>query len=108
MADKTSKKRSLVVAGALVELYLPGASSLKDKRQVIKSLIQRLKNRYNISLLEAYYLDLWQRAGLGLAFLAFNQAEAAKLLDKIKNFIEQTSESEIIKYDKFYFHPETD
>jgi uncharacterized protein YlxP (DUF503 family) len=103
-----ASKVSPIAAGALIELHLPAAQSLKDKRQVVKSLIQRLKNRYNISIIEAGQLDLWQRAGFALVFFALSQTEAVQSLAKIKNFIEQVTEAEIIKYETFYFHPEKD
>lgn len=104
-----SNKVFPIAAGVLIELHLLSARSLKDKRQVVKSLIQRLKNRYNVSIIEAGQLDLWQRAGFAVVFFALSQADALQLLEKIKKFIEQTIvEAEIIKYETFYFQPEKD
>jgi uncharacterized protein YlxP (DUF503 family) len=52
-----------VVIGLLVlELHFPGARSLKDKRQALRSLEQRVRNRFNVSIAEVEHQDLWQRA----------------------------------------------
>jgi uncharacterized protein len=56
-----------VVIGLLtLELHFPGARSLKDKRQVLRSLEQRIRNRFNVSIAEVEHQDLWQRARLAV------------------------------------------
>lgn len=57
------------------ELYLPYASTLKDKRSVIRSILDRLKRRINISIMEIQYRDLWQRSLLGFAGIAASQTD---------------------------------
>jgi uncharacterized protein len=85
------------VAICLLEIHIPGATSLKRKRQVIKSIIQRLRNRFNISVSEVGNCqDLWQRAELGMAVVCHNGAGADKILEKIFAFVEQESDVEII------------
>ena len=46
----------------VLELHFPGARSLKDKRQALRSLEQRVRNRFNVSIAEVEHQDLWQRA----------------------------------------------
>jgi uncharacterized protein YlxP (DUF503 family) len=56
-----------VVIGLLtLELHFPGARSLKDKRQALRSLEQRIRNRFNVSIAEVEHQDLWQRARLAV------------------------------------------
>jgi uncharacterized protein YlxP (DUF503 family) len=56
-----------VVIGLLtLDLHFPGARSLKDKRQALRSLEQRIRNRFNVSIAEVEHQDLWQRARLAV------------------------------------------
>jgi uncharacterized protein YlxP (DUF503 family) len=56
-----------VVIGLLtLDLHFPGARSLKDKRQALRSLEQRVRNRFNVSIAEVEHQDLWQRARLAV------------------------------------------
>jgi uncharacterized protein YlxP (DUF503 family) len=53
------------------ELHLPGARSLKDKRQVVRSVKERLRARYNVAVTEIEeHADLWQRAGIAVVSIA--------------------------------------
>lgn len=84
------------VAILTLEIYIPGKTSLKAKRQVTKSLIQRLRNRYNISVTEIGNQDLWQKSELGIAAVCFNGAGADSITGRIINFIEEENGIEII------------
>ena len=72
-----SGKAPLFMALAELELHLPGARSLKDKRQDVRSLVEGLRNRLTVLVLETEHQDLHQRAGLVVAALA-TDAEAAR------------------------------
>ena len=52
----------MVIGLLVLELHFPGARSLKDKRQALRSLEQRVRNRFNVSIAEVEHQDLWQRA----------------------------------------------
>ncbi len=84
------------VAICRLELHIPGATSLKAKRQVIKSLIQRLRNRFNLSVSEVGSQDLWQKAELGMAVVCHNGAGADRIMESIFAFIDQESRVSII------------
>ncbi len=79
-----------------MELHIPGKTSLKAKRQVIKSIIQRVRNQFNVSITEVGKQDLWQRAELGMAVVCHNGAGADSIMEKIYTFIEQEGRVEII------------
>lgn len=49
-----------------LELHFPGARSLKDKRQVLRSLETRVRNRFNVSIAEVEHQDLWQRSRIAV------------------------------------------
>jgi uncharacterized protein YlxP (DUF503 family) len=62
--------RSMPIAYLTIELRIEGAQSLKDKRQVLRSLKDRLRNSFNISIAEIDVTDLWQRATLGVVSIS--------------------------------------
>lgn len=57
----------MIIGSLWIDLHINGAVSLKDKRRIVKSLKDRLKNKFNISIAEIGSLDHWQRAELGIA-----------------------------------------
>jgi uncharacterized protein len=61
---------TMPIAYLTIELRIEGAHSLKDKRQVVRSLKDRLRNSFNISIAEIDVTDLWQRATLGVVSIS--------------------------------------
>jgi uncharacterized protein len=78
-----------VIALLSVELHLPGARSLKDKRMVVKGIKDRLK-KFNVSVAEVDHLDLWQRAGLGIVMISNTTAAVDQGLAAVADEIERT------------------
>jgi hypothetical protein len=67
-----------------IELHLPVSRSLKDKRQVLRRLKDRLRSRYNVAVAEsADHADLWQRGGLTVVSVAHNRDALVRLFDAI-------------------------
>ncbi len=67
----------MLVALLSIELHIPEARSLKDKRMVLRSVKDRLK-KFNVAVAEVEHQDLWQRAELGVVTVA----TAAELVDR--------------------------
>jgi len=67
---------------------LPGCASLKEKRSVIRSLRDRLRGKFNVSVAETGFQDLHARAGLTVALVASDGRFAGSVLDKIDRFVE--------------------
>ncbi len=84
------------VAVCILEIHIPEAASLKKKRQVLQSLIKRLRNRFNISIAEVGCNDLWQRSELGVAAICRNSGSAHRVMEQVNSFIEQESNIDII------------
>ncbi len=84
------------VAISVIDIHIPSTCSLKAKRQVIKSLVKRLRNRFNLSVTEVGSQDLWQRSELGMAVVCHNGAGADSILQQIYTYIEEDSKLEII------------
>jgi uncharacterized protein YlxP (DUF503 family) len=56
----------MVIGLLTLDLHFPGARSLKDKRQALRSLETKLRNRFNVAVAEVEHQDLWQRARLAV------------------------------------------
>ncbi len=78
------------VAVCRVTLRIAASNSLKDKRQVLRSLSARIQNQFNVSIAEVDDNDVWRTAVLGLACVSNNAAHAAQVLDAVMQFIERT------------------
>ena len=81
----------MIVAVALFEIHIEYAQSLKDKRQVVRSLKDRLRHTFNVSTNEVSLQDLHQRARLAVSFVADRHDAADSLLDRIQNYVESHS-----------------
>jgi len=71
-----------------VYLSVPESQSLKDKRQVIRSLIDQIKNRFNIAVAEVGELDMHQRSVVGLVSISNNSRHLNQMLSRVIKFIE--------------------
>jgi uncharacterized protein len=78
----------MVVGLLSVELHLPGARSLKDKRMVLRGIKDRLR-KFNVAVAEVEHHDLWQRAGLGIVTIATTNAHADRELAAVVDEIER-------------------
>jgi len=83
-----------------LELLLLECSSLKEKRQILRSIIERLKNRFNISIAEVGYNDALRRAEIGISLVSNETPHLEKVMGKVVNFIELDARVQIIKIDK--------
>ncbi len=77
----------MVVAIVTWELHLNGCQSLKDKRRILKSLKDRLHQRFNISVAETGHQDLWQRAELSCAAVATDRRQAMSVLSQADQMV---------------------
>jgi uncharacterized protein YlxP (DUF503 family) len=77
----------MVIAVARVDLSLAGCRSLKDKRQILRSIIERARARFQVAITEVEDQDLWGRAVLGLAYVSANGGHAHEVIQKATQFI---------------------
>lgn len=83
-----------------VTLHLPENTSLKGKRQVIKSIISRVQNRYDVSIAEIDNQNLWQLATLGIACVSNDGRHVNEVLSKVVDFISRSrGEAELADYE---------
>ena len=89
----------MIVGICRVELRLPENGSLKGKRQVLRSIKDRVRGKFNVSIAEVDGQDLWQQAILGISCVSNNTGHANEVLSKVINFIEQNPDSFIVDYE---------
>src|SRR5512140_1043900 len=77
----------MIVGVAIFEIHIPHAQSLKEKRMVVKSLRDRIRNKFEVSVAEIGAHDLHQRGRLGIAVATTDQTMAEKILQSIEEFV---------------------
>lgn len=73
-----------------MELHLPATGSLKDKRRIIKSLTTQIRNKYNVSIAEVDFHDVWGTAEIGVACVSTDGRHAHALLSEVVKMVEHT------------------
>jgi uncharacterized protein len=73
------------------ELFIPASSSLKDKRQVLRSVTATVQQKLKVAVAEVAYQDLWQRSAIGVACVAESMAHCRKLLQEVEKAIARSA-----------------
>jgi len=93
----------MVVGLAVWQLLIPGCSSLKEKRSVVKGLKQRLHNELNLSAAETDHHDVLQRSELSACVVAADQPQANKVLSAADRMVEAEARARIVdSYTTYY------
>jgi uncharacterized protein YlxP (DUF503 family) len=87
----------MIVGVCTVELFISESQSLKDKRQVLHSLKDRLQGKFNLSVAEVDGQDLWQKAVLGMACVANEGSHVNQVLDQALNLIRSMPAVEVVR-----------
>ncbi len=93
----------MIIGSLSLELDVLEAFSLKDKRRVLKSLKDRLKNKFNISVAEIGHKNVWNRALIAVVNVSDETSHVDKQLSEVVNFIEQIHNVSIIKMHREIF-----
>jgi uncharacterized protein len=81
----------MFIAAGRFELFIPSSRSLKDKRQVLRSVVQTVRNKFNVSIAEVEYQDLWQRAALGVSCVSESVGQCRKVLQEVEKVMAKTA-----------------
>ena len=87
----------MVVASQTWELALPGCGSLKEKRSVIRSLRDRLRSKFNVSVAETGMQDVLSRAEVSIALVSNDGRLVESILDKTDLFVESHGGAGIVR-----------
>ena len=85
----------VVVCVLTLRLYAPWVHSLKEKRMVVKSLLTRVRSKFNVSAVESGAQDAHARIVLSAAVLAANAAQADSIMEHVQAFVAASTEAEI-------------
>ncbi len=89
----------MIIGTCEVEVALYEVNSLKEKRQIIKSIIGRTQSRFNVSIAEVGMNDIWRRGNIGFACVTTSTKHANQMINNIVKFFENDNRIEIIKFD---------
>ena len=81
----------MFIGWARFELFIPSSVSLKDKRQVLRKVTTVVRNKFNVSIAEVEYQDLWQRAALGVACVSESMGHCRKVLQEVEKAIARSA-----------------
>jgi uncharacterized protein YlxP (DUF503 family) len=91
---------AIVIGVCTLELNISTAASLKDKRQVVKSIIARLRNEFNISVAEVDRLDSWQSAIVAAVTVSSDREYAHALMTRVALWVERHRlDCELVDYE---------
>jgi uncharacterized protein YlxP (DUF503 family) len=95
----------MVVGLCLVRLRLPENHSLKGKRKVLKSLLARLHNKFNVSAAEVDDHDSWQMVSLGITCVSNDEAHAHSVMSSVISFVRtERLDAEVLDYSTEVIH----
>jgi uncharacterized protein YlxP (DUF503 family) len=88
----------MIIGTGKVYLKADWCHSLKEKRMVVKSILSKTKNKFNVSISEIEAQDIHNYIVLGFATVTNSNAHAQSTLQSIFNFIEENCEAELVDY----------
>lgn len=83
-----------------IEIYFEYSHSLKEKRSIMKKIINKLREKFNISVAEVGYQEKWQRSLFALACVGSDYGIVNKTLESASDFLEDNFDGEIVNVDK--------
>jgi uncharacterized protein YlxP (DUF503 family) len=86
----------MVVGVCQISLSLPGVTSLKAKRSIVRKVLDRTANRFNVSAAEVGEQDVHRRAVLGFAVVSGDRRHANSMLDAIASFVEGSADAVVL------------
>jgi len=88
----------MVVGILRIELFIPESASLKSKRFAIKSIKDRLRSRFNVSVAEVDNGDKWQRASLGVAAVSNETRHIDSIMGNVMNLVHGDRRVEVLEF----------
>ena len=90
----------MIIGICTCEIFIFNANSLKSKRSVVKSIIEKSKNKFNISIAEVGENDKWQKSIIAFSTISNDQKIVEETIEKVINFFDSYSEIEIININR--------
>ena len=77
----------MFVGLARFDIHIPQSGSLKEKRAVLRPVVERVRNKLHVSVAEVDHQDLWQRAAVGVACVSGSSDQCRKVLQEVEKFL---------------------
>jgi uncharacterized protein YlxP (DUF503 family) len=87
------------VAVLQLELHIPTSRSLKEKRAVLRPIVEGLRHRFQISVAEVGYQDKWQRALIGMAVVSDSYGHAVEVVDNVERWVWSKPDVEVTRFE---------
>jgi uncharacterized protein YlxP (DUF503 family) len=87
------------VAVIQLELHIPTSRSLKEKRAVLRPIVEGIRHRFQISVAEVGYQDKWQRALIGMAVVSDSYSHAVEVVDNVERWVWSKPEVEVTRFE---------
>ena len=81
-----------------IEMHIPESGSLKTKRHSLKSIKDRIRSRFNVSVAEIDHNDLWQKATLAIAAVSNDKSHLNQTLDHVLNLVRSVPDVSLLDY----------
>ena len=81
-----------------IDLHLPGCRSLKGKRRIVRRVIDRIRNRFNVSVAEVDHQDLWQRTTVAVAVVSNDYKFSDSVLTRVVKQVEGDANVQVVEY----------
>jgi len=94
----------MVVGMGTLDLYLPEVHGLKEKRSVVRRVVERTRNRFPVSVAEVDHLDVHQKATIGFAVVTNDARVADSMLNRVVDFIEDLHLAQVTRADLEVLH----
>lgn len=88
----------MIVGTVRIELHIPAATSLKQKRSVVQGLKERIRARVHAAVAEVDHQDLWQRAALGVAVVSGEGHQVTQMLAAVRRLVDATHGVELLDW----------
>jgi uncharacterized protein YlxP (DUF503 family) len=85
----------MIISAMTIKLHAPWVHSLKEKRMVVQSIINKAKNKFNISIAEVDEMDIHQIIVIGIACVTNSTSHGDSVLNEVLRFIEGNTEAEV-------------
>jgi len=82
----------------VIELHIPVSLSLKDKRGITKSIKDRIRKKFNVTIAETGFQDKWQRSEIAIATVSSDRKMVDEVLQKVFYYLDQDMNFEIVKH----------
>ncbi|MEA2826302.1 MAG: uncharacterized protein QOG43_741 [Actinomycetota bacterium] len=88
------------IAVIRIELHIPASRSLKEKRAVVKPIVEGMRHKFSLSVAETDFQDKWQRAEIGVAVVSSTVSHAQEVVDSVERWVWSRPDIEVSRFER--------